>query len=72
VAFNAKQIIIGNEIQPVITENNTVPAPENDLTLQELELLFGILKETTLKGHQIEIFYNLIIKIQNQYIKQTK
>jgi len=68
MAFTANQIIVGNKIQPT---NTNVLASENDLTLQELELLLGILKDTTLKGHQIEVFYNLIIKIQNQYIKQN-
>ena len=68
MAFTANQIIVGNKIQPTTTN---VLASENDLTLQELELLLGILKDTTLKGYQIEVFYNLIIKIQNQYIKQN-
>jgi hypothetical protein len=68
MAFTANQIIVGNKIQPI---NTNVLASENDLTLQELEFLLSILKDTTLKGHQIEVFYNLIIKIQNQYIKQN-
>jgi len=50
---------------------NQQPAP-NELNLQELELLLGLLKDATFKGEHIEIVYNTIIKLQNQYIDKTK
>ncbi len=50
---------------------NQQPAP-NELNLQELEILLGLLKDATFKGEHIEIVYNTIIKLQNQYIDKTK
>ena len=51
----------------------TTPAtPSNDeLTPQELEFILSALKNTNLKGFQIELFYNLVVKIQNQYLKKV-
>jgi hypothetical protein len=68
MAFTANQIVVNNKTQ---LTNTTVLTSENDLTLHELELLLSILKDITLKGYQIEIFYNLIVKLQNQYMKQN-
>ena len=44
----------------------------NQLTLQEIEVLLSMIKRTTFLGEDIEPLYNLIIKLQNQYIEQTK
>jgi hypothetical protein len=44
----------------------------NMLTAKELEFLLNILRDTTIKGEQVELFYNLAVKIQNQYIKQSE
>jgi hypothetical protein len=50
---------------------NQQPAP-NELNPQELEILLGLLKDATFKGEHVEIVYNTIIKLQNQYIDKTK
>ncbi len=42
------------------------------LTVLELEFILNAMKTTTIVGDQVEMFYNLIIKLQNQYIKQQK
>lgn len=44
----------------------------NQLTAEELEFLLNSLKVTTLVGEQVEMFYNLIIKLQNQYLELQK
>ena len=44
----------------------------NKLMVQELQLALTLLKQSTIKGEQIEAFYNLVIKLQNQYIELTK
>lgn len=44
----------------------------NKLTQQELEYLLNTLKNTTLIGDQVEMFYNLVIKLQNQFIELQK
>lgn len=45
---------------------------ENQLTTDELEFLLNSLKDITITGIQVEMFYNLVLKLQNQYIEQTK
>lgn len=51
----------------------TQPTPEpvvdaNQLTIFELEYLLNTLKTIQLRGDQVEQFYNLVVKLQNQYI----
>ena len=46
--------------------------PSNQLTIQEIEVLLSMIKRTTFLGEDIEPLYNLIIKLQDQYIEQTK
>lgn len=41
----------------------------NQLTVSELDYLLRLLKTVTLTGDQVEVFYNLVVKIQNQYIE---
>jgi glutathione peroxidase-family protein len=56
--------------------NQNQPIPSklevNQLTIQEIEILLSMIKKTTFLGEDIEPLYNLIIKLQNQYIEQTK
>jgi hypothetical protein len=42
------------------------------LSLEELEFLLLTLKAATLKGEQVESFYNLVLKLQNQYTQLQK
>ena len=44
----------------------------NQLTTQEIEVLLSMIKRTTFLGEDIEPLYNLIVKLQDQYIEQTK
>lgn len=44
----------------------------NQLSQQEIEVLLSMIKRTSFLGEDIEPLYNLIIKLQNQYIEQTK
>jgi hypothetical protein len=51
---------------------NTTPTLASDqLNIQELEFLLSMLKQSTFKGEMIEIMYNLVIKLQSQYMKQN-
>ena len=52
---------------------STQPATDiNRLSKEELEFLLNSLKDITITGSQVEMFYNLILKLQNQYVEQTK
>lgn len=44
----------------------------DDLNKLELEYLLELLKNADLKGYQIEMFYNLAFKLQNQYLNKNK
>jgi hypothetical protein len=47
-----------------------IPQLEN-LTKDEYEFLFAVLKDMNFKGHQVETLYNLIIKLQKNYLETT-
>lgn len=52
--------IINKNPQSIINEN---------LGKQEIEFLLKLIKDITFKGEDIELLYNLILKLQNQYTK---
>lgn len=61
-----------NGNQQIINNNNSNQLIDNDLSLIELETLLKLLKDTNIKGYEIELYFNLIYKLQNQYIKLQK
>jgi 7,8-dihydro-6-hydroxymethylpterin-pyrophosphokinase len=60
--------IINKINKPVQQANQSV----NQLNTSELEFLLTMLRTSTLTGEQVELFYNMVIKLQNQYTEQTK
>ena len=57
---------------PNVPLRDTALALDSDqLDIQELELLLSVLKQSTFKGEMIEVMYNLVIKLQSQYMKQV-
>jgi hypothetical protein len=44
--------------------------PVIQLSKQEIEFLLGILKDVSVRGEHVETFYNIILKLQEQYLKQ--
>lgn len=71
MAFQSSNLLVNGE-QAKTPFKHTAPISENDLSLSELEFLISTLKDIDLKGHQVEIFYNMVIKLQNQYIEKSK
>ena len=71
MAFINKGNIVSNKEELVSNTNINFNQPErsNDLTLAELEFLLIQLKSAMIKGEHIELAYNLILKLQDQYIK---
>jgi len=45
---------------------------QDELYLAELELLLTLVKQSTFKGEFVEVVYNTILKLQNQYFKQKQ
>jgi hypothetical protein len=71
-----KKIVMGftaNHIEGVTpTQTQNQPLSPNQLTVKEIEVLLSMVKKTTFLGEDIEPLYNLVIKLQNQYLEQTK
>jgi hypothetical protein len=68
MGFNSKNTVVptsDNQLQ-------NIPIPVSEFSLQELEILLIALRECNLKGSQIELFYNLVLKIQNKYLLQKQ
>jgi hypothetical protein len=74
MAFSSKNTVIGNNLvqQPTQQPINNTPTQNSDLELPELEFLLKVLSSADLKGNQVEMFYNLIIKLQNQFVQKNK
>ena len=54
------------------TQTSTPPEDPNKLDLQEIEFLLRTLKTTQIVGEQVEMFYILVTKLQNQYTLQQE
>jgi hypothetical protein len=68
VAFYSNQVLSSE-----ITNIPEKPIDQSDdLNKLELEYLLELLKNADLKGYQIEMFYNLAFKLQNQYLNKNK
>lgn len=44
----------------------------NNLTKEEIALLINLIKQSTFQGENIESLYNLVLKLQNQYLSLDK
>jgi hypothetical protein len=51
-------------------KSQSAPEPTVQLTKQEIEFLLTILKDVSIRGEHVETFYNIILKLQEQYLKQ--
>lgn len=71
MAFTTKKLVIGNQEIQQSSDQPIIPNSD-ELNPQELEFLLNILKNADLKGFQVEMFYNLVVKIQNQFLKKNK
>jgi len=71
MAFISKNTVVANTpVQPT-SEQPQPKQPSGELELAEVEYLLKVLRDCDLKGHQVEMFYNLIVKLQNQYLKKS-
>jgi hypothetical protein len=65
MAFSTAQLRQNNIAQPTLDATN-------QLSAQELVFLLDALKRTTFVGEQVETMFNTVLKLQNQYLEQTK
>jgi hypothetical protein len=57
-------------IQNTPLRDTVLTLDSDQLDIQELEFLLSVLKQSTFKGEMIEVMYNLVMKLQSQYMKQ--
>jgi hypothetical protein len=55
-------------------ENNNVStsSDSNKLEKEELELLINLIKRSSFLGEHVEIIYNIVLKLQNQFLEEAK
>jgi hypothetical protein len=70
MAFTGKTNIAKQETTDPIQITNITNL--NRLSPQEIELLLLLIKRSTFVGDQLENIYNIVLKLQNDYIEQTK
>lgn len=60
--------------QKVAQSSNSVETSNfvDVLTGEELEFLFNIIKNSKFDGKDLELVYNLVLKLQNQYLTLKK
>tara|TARA_B110000977_G_C11055659_1_gene483968 strand:+ start:1791 stop:1994 length:204 start_codon:yes stop_codon:yes gene_type:complete len=56
-----------NQKRNIIESNNTKLLSKDSLDQKEITIILNLIKGTTFKGDNLEIMYNLVIKLQNQY-----
>ena len=59
-------------ISKIVGQPTSLSIDANQLSKEELEFVLTALKDVTITGIQVEMFYNLILKLQNQYVDQSK
>jgi glutathione peroxidase-family protein len=72
--LNKIKLVMGftaNHLEGQTLQNNN-PLSSNQLTVMEIEVLLSMVKRTTFLGEDIEPLYNLVNKLQNQHIEQSK
>jgi hypothetical protein len=50
------------------TENNEIP-PISSFSKEELEFLLKLISDSTFKGKEVQVVYDLVYKLQQMYLK---
>ena len=48
-----------------------VAGVSNHLTPEEIEVILSLIKRSNFLGEDLDPLYNLVLKLQNQYLEQT-
>jgi hypothetical protein len=66
---------IFKKVMGILDNMNTKSVPQKGadffLEKREIELILLIIKDATFKGEQLENLYNVVYKLQQQYLQQT-
>ena len=66
MGFNAKSITVNNNS---VEEPKPAPLPVLNLKKDEVELLLNLVRESHFKGEQVQKIFELVLKLQDYYIK---
>ena len=64
-----------NDIRAAAEKQQAAPEQTldpNQLSSQEIASLLDIIKQTSFMGEHVELVYNMVLKLQQQYISQTQ
>lgn len=70
-----KNIVMGFSARNVTTNNNSVeepkqaPLPVLNLKKDEVELLLNLVRESHFKGEHVQKIFELVLKLQDYYVK---
>ena len=67
MSLKAGKIQIGETLK-----NTSEVSPNIHLNKKELEILLLTLKNSTFQGSQVELLYNLVLKLQNCLLERNK
>lgn len=45
---------------------------DDALTKQDIEVLLTLIRQSSFQGESLELLYNLVLKLQNQYVSLDK
>ena len=55
-----------------IKQQNIAPVPKDELNVRELEFLLLLIKTNVFRGEDVELVYNTVLKLQNQYVEKQQ
>ena len=61
-----------NSVTQTPIEPMSIDTTINQLSKEEISLLINMIKQSTFQGENIESLYNLVLKLQNQYLSLDK
>lgn len=70
MAFLSNHLVGSEKKENAVDNSINNPLSTNELDKIEIEYLLRILGNADLKGKEVEMFYNLVIKLQQQYISK--
>lgn len=56
----------------VVREEITAKQETQDLSSPEIEALLNLIKKSTFVGQDVEVVYNLVVKLQKQHLQRSK
>ena len=69
MAFTTNNLIV-NKLE--VEKSTSLNIDKDSLTIEEIQLILITLRNSTFKGEYIELLYNTVVKLQNQYNNQQK